>query len=111
MRIWSGRRESNLSYQLGKLKLNECLYRWCKRAQSYNMQTFKVRFAVNLRLNGPRKPIDSKGVTPAWLSGRALASHARGQWFESISGHHFLVQSLAELRLRHSFGSSPEQSQ
>src|SRR5260370_36162020 len=23
-------------------------------------------------------------------------SHARGQWFESISGHHFLVQSLAE---------------
>ena len=24
---------------------------------------------------------------PAWLSGRALASHARGQWFESISGH------------------------
>jgi hypothetical protein len=25
---------------------------------------------------------------PAWLSGRALASHARGQKFESSSGHH-----------------------
>ena len=28
--------------------------------------------------------------TPAWLSGRALASHARGQWFESISGHQII---------------------
>ncbi len=26
---------------------------------------------------------------PAWLSGRALASHARGQKFESSSGHQY----------------------
>ena len=32
--------------QLGKLKLNECLYRWRKRAQSYSIPTFAVRFAV-----------------------------------------------------------------
>lgn len=30
-----------------------------------------------------------KGLSPAWLSGRALASHARGQKFESSSGHQY----------------------
>ena len=39
---------------------------------------------------------------PAWLSGRALASHARGQWFESTSGHHFLQFGSALISsLRH----------
>jgi len=37
---WSGRRESNPRHQLGKLNLNECPYRWRKRARSYNMPTF-----------------------------------------------------------------------
>jgi hypothetical protein len=30
----------------GSSKLDECLYRWRKRARSYNMPTFAVRFAV-----------------------------------------------------------------
>lgn len=30
-------------------------------------------------------------LLPTWLSGRALASHARGQWFESTSRHDFRV--------------------
>ncbi len=31
-------------------------------------------------------------MSPAWLSGRALASHARGQKFESSSGHQYFQQ-------------------
>jgi hypothetical protein len=32
---WSGRRESNPYYQLGKLKLDECLYCWRKHGDCY----------------------------------------------------------------------------
>ena len=42
---------------------------------------------------------------PAWLSGRALASHARGQKFESSSGHHFLILSSVA-SLLHNAGST-----
>ena len=33
-----------------------------------------------------------KTCAPAWLSGRALASHARGHKFESYSGHQYIFK-------------------
>ncbi len=41
----------------------------------------------------PRKSLKLKDLSPAWLSGRALASHARGQKFESSSGHHIFLNN------------------
>src|SRR6266516_5769107 len=57
----------------------------CRHSRSMQRVLELISWSKN-----PRKSLIIKDLSPAWLSGRALASHARGQWFESISGHkHF----------------------
>src|SRR6266536_2263770 len=46
----------------------------CHHPQSMRRVLGLILWSMN-----PRKLLITKGLSPAWLSGRALASHARGQ--------------------------------
>ena len=76
-------RFANLLQQLGVAK-GETVYvltgripepyvaAWRSRARSYKMPSFTRKFPANLTVRVSLSIIDTKGITPAWLSGRAL---------------------------------------